>query len=78
LNASGARPLSRSIIDISIGCSRISGTSPARSGETIRVFFAGLEMNATIERIDADDFAVAFESTFTNQAAMIRRIHSGR
>jgi cellulose synthase (UDP-forming) len=78
LIASGARSLSRSIIDISIGGSRISGPSPARAGETIRVFFAGLEMNATIVRIDADDFAVAFEPTFTNRAAMIRRIHSGR
>jgi len=72
------KSFSRSIIDISIGGAQISGPPPAGRGETIRVSFAGLDMDARIVRVSGNGFAVAFEPTFANRAAMIRRIHSGR
>ena len=65
------------LADLSITGARIFGKAPRSPGERIDLDFSGVRVAATIVRIEADAFAVAFARTFETQIAMIRLFYSG-
>ncbi|HME83625.1 MAG TPA: hypothetical protein VKG91_03515, partial [Roseiarcus sp.] len=56
---------------------RILGKPPHRLGERIELRLSDCLVEATIVRITADDFAVAFLHTFETRIAMIRHFYAG-
>ena len=65
------------LADLSITGARIFGKAPRSPGERIDLDFSGVRVAATIVRIEADAFAVAFARTFETRIAMIRLFYSG-
>ena len=63
--------------DLSIAGARILGKPPRRLGERIELRLSDCRVEATIVRITADDFAVAFLHTFETRIAMIRHFYAG-
>ncbi len=65
------------LADLSITGARILGKAPRSLGERIDLEVSGIRIAATIVRIEADAFAVAFARTFETRIAMIRLFYSG-
>ena len=65
------------LADLSITGARIFGKAPRSLGERIDLEVSDVRIAATIVRIEADAFAVAFARTFETRMAMIRLFYSG-
>jgi cellulose synthase (UDP-forming) len=65
------------LADLSITGARILGKPPRKIGERIELRFFDCRVEATIVRITAEDFAVAFLHTFETRIAMIRHFYAG-
>ena len=65
------------LADLSITGARIFGKAPRSLGEKIELEFCNVRVAATIVRVEADAFAIAFARTFETRVAMIRLFYSG-
>jgi cellulose synthase/poly-beta-1,6-N-acetylglucosamine synthase-like glycosyltransferase len=65
------------LADLSITGARIFGKSPLGLGERVELEFSDCRVAATIVRIEAEDFAIAFAHSFETRIAMIRRFYAG-
>jgi cellulose synthase (UDP-forming) len=65
------------LADLSITGARILGKPPRRLGERIELRLSDCRVEATIVRITAGDFAVAFLHSFETRIAMIRHFYAG-
>ena len=66
------------LADLSITGARIFGKAPRSLGEKLELELIGVPVAATITRVEADAFSVAFVRTFEARMAMIRLFYSGR
>ncbi|HXZ16157.1 MAG TPA: glycosyltransferase [Roseiarcus sp.] len=65
------------LADLSITGARIFCKPPRNLGESIDLELAGVGIAATIVRVEAETFAVAFARTFETRIAMTRLFYSG-
>ena len=66
------------LADLSIAGARILGEPPRGLGQGIELELSGCRVAATIVRVEADAFAVAFAGAAETRIAMIRLFYSGR
>jgi cellulose synthase (UDP-forming) len=65
------------ISDVSVSGMRLAGAAPAPVGTTVHVQYENLDVEATIARIDAANFAISFAQSPETRAALIRHVYAG-
>jgi cellulose synthase (UDP-forming) len=65
------------ISDISVSGMRLKGATPAPVGTTVRVQYENLDVEATIARAEAANFALSFAQSPEIRAALIRHVYTG-
>jgi PilZ domain len=66
------------VADLSITGARIFGKAPRSLGEALELELSDVRVAATIVRVEADAYAVAFARTFETRIAMIRLFYAGQ